>query len=81
MHGQLGGVKNVPRILSALKAGKANLANWQGLVKVSELEAGVPYHHITNDPDLKVHFPHCDTSGQAQGTQHGRRRRYRQKGT
>ncbi|KAI9508899.1 DNA mismatch repair protein MutS [Russula earlei] len=30
---QLGGIKNIPRILSALKAGKANLANWQGLVK------------------------------------------------
>ncbi|KAF8476686.1 DNA mismatch repair protein MutS [Russula ochroleuca] len=33
MHSQLGGIKNVPRILSALKAGKATLANWQGLVK------------------------------------------------
>ncbi|KAI9451401.1 DNA mismatch repair protein MutS [Russula earlei] len=33
MHSQLGGIKNIPRILSALKAGKANLANWQGLVK------------------------------------------------
>src|SRR5712671_6221452 len=34
MHSQLGGIKNTPRILSALKAGRANLANWQGLVKV-----------------------------------------------
>ncbi|KAI0276495.1 DNA mismatch repair protein MutS [Russula aff. rugulosa BPL654] len=30
---QLGGIKNIPRILSALKAGRANLANWQGIVK------------------------------------------------
>jgi DNA mismatch repair protein MSH5 len=34
MHSQLGGIKNIPRILFALKTGKANLANWQGLVKV-----------------------------------------------
>jgi len=33
MHSQLGGIRNIPRILSALKAGRANLANWQGLVK------------------------------------------------
>jgi hypothetical protein len=53
MHSQLGGIKNIPRILSALKAGRANLANWQGLVKVRvELEAGVLYHYITNDPDF-----------------------------
>jgi DNA mismatch repair ATPase MutS len=53
MHSQLGGIKNIPRILSALKAGRANLANWQGLVKVRvELEAGVLCHHVTNGPDF-----------------------------
>lgn len=39
MHSQLAGIKNVPRILSALRTGKANLANWQGLVKV-RLQSG-----------------------------------------
>jgi hypothetical protein len=34
MHGQLKGIKNVPRVLSALRAGKAVLTDWQGLVKV-----------------------------------------------
>lgn len=33
MHGQLKGIKNVPRVLSALRAGKAVLTDWQGLVK------------------------------------------------
>ena len=36
MHGQLKGIKNVPRILVALRAGKAVLTDWQGLVKVRE---------------------------------------------
>jgi DNA mismatch repair protein MSH5 len=39
MHSQLAGIKNIPRILSALRTGKANLANWQGLVKV-RLQSG-----------------------------------------
>ncbi|KAI0246737.1 DNA mismatch repair protein MutS [Lactifluus subvellereus] len=33
MHSQLGGIKNIPRILATLRAGKAVLADWQGLVK------------------------------------------------
>ena len=39
MHSQLAGIKNTPRILSALRTGRANLANWQGLVKV-RLQSG-----------------------------------------
>ncbi len=34
MHGQLNGIKNVPRVLATLRAGKAVLTDWQGLVKV-----------------------------------------------
>lgn len=34
MHGQLKGIRNVPRVLAALRAGKAVLTDWQGLVKV-----------------------------------------------
>lgn len=34
MHGQLKGIKNVPRVIAALRAGKAVLTDWQGLVKV-----------------------------------------------
>ncbi|KAI9443370.1 muts domain V-domain-containing protein [Lactarius indigo] len=34
MHGQLNGIKNVPRVLAALRTGKAVLTDWQGLVKV-----------------------------------------------
>ena len=49
MHGQLGGIKNVPRILSALRAGNASLANWQGLVKV-RVNLGPRLLHITNGP-------------------------------
>ncbi|KAH9980113.1 DNA mismatch repair protein MutS [Lactifluus volemus] len=33
MHSQLGGIKSVPRILATLRAGKAILADWQGLVR------------------------------------------------
>ncbi|KAH9002749.1 DNA mismatch repair protein MutS [Lactarius hatsudake] len=33
MHGQLNGIKNVPRVLAALRTGKAVLTDWQGLVK------------------------------------------------
>jgi DNA mismatch repair protein MSH5 len=46
MHDQLGGIKNVPRILSALRAGKASLANWQGLVRVRvNFRTGVAADH------------------------------------
>ncbi|KAI0366907.1 hypothetical protein BV20DRAFT_951195 [Pilatotrama ljubarskyi] len=33
MHGHLQGTKNVPRILTAMKSGKAKVSDWQGLVK------------------------------------------------
>ena len=34
MHSHLKGIKNVPRILGLLKAGRAKLSDWQSLVKV-----------------------------------------------
>lgn len=34
MQVHLNGIKNVPRILTALKTGKAKVSDWQGLVKV-----------------------------------------------
>lgn len=34
MHAHLKGIKNVPRVLSALKSGKGKVSDWQGLVKV-----------------------------------------------
>jgi hypothetical protein len=82
MHSQLAGIKNIPRILSALRTGKANLANWQGLVKVRVQFrwVGQPCCDNTNDPNMKVHFPHCDAPGQARRTQHGWRHRNRQEG-
>ncbi|KAI0775544.1 DNA mismatch repair protein MutS [Trametes elegans] len=33
MHGHLQGTKNVPRILAAMKRGKAKVSDWQGIVK------------------------------------------------
>ncbi|GLB38388.1 putative ATPase domain of DNA mismatch repair MUTS family protein [Lyophyllum shimeji] len=33
MHGHLKGIKNVPRILRIMRAGKAKVSDWQGLVK------------------------------------------------
>ncbi|KAI0632052.1 DNA mismatch repair protein MutS [Trametes polyzona] len=33
MHGHLQGTKNVPRILTTMKSGKAKVSDWQGLVK------------------------------------------------
>jgi MutS domain III len=63
MHSQLAGIKNIPRILSALRTGKANLANWQGLVKVSLQSGCGPHYDSTNDLNVKVHFPHCDAPG------------------
>ncbi|KAG6891656.1 hypothetical protein C0992_012705 [Termitomyces sp. T32_za158] len=34
LHTHLKGIKNVPRMLNALKSGKAKVSDWQGLVKV-----------------------------------------------
>ena len=34
MHGHLQGMKNIPKILVSMKAGKAKVSDWQGLVKV-----------------------------------------------
>ncbi|RDB18026.1 MutS 5 [Hypsizygus marmoreus] len=33
MHGHLKGIKNVPRILGAMRTGRAKVSDWQGLVK------------------------------------------------
>ncbi|OSD07423.1 hypothetical protein PYCCODRAFT_1463684 [Trametes coccinea BRFM310] len=33
MHGHLQGTKNIPRVLTVMKAGKAKVSDWQGLVK------------------------------------------------
>ena len=80
MHSQLGGIKSVPRILATLRAGKAILADWQGLVRVGIISrVGAICPHIRTN-ETKVYLPHRDTSGQAWGTQHGRGRRYRQEG-
>lgn len=35
IHSHLQGIKNVPRIIQLMRSGKARLADWQGLVKVS----------------------------------------------
>ena len=35
MQTHLKGIKNVPKILAAMRTGKAQIADWQGLVKVS----------------------------------------------
>ncbi|KAH9983340.1 DNA mismatch repair protein MutS [Russula compacta] len=44
MHAQLGGIKNIPRTLSALRAGKATLVNWQSLVKVRVNSGWFTFH-------------------------------------
>lgn len=36
MHSHLQGIRNVPRILTAIRAGKARASEWQGVVKVRE---------------------------------------------
>ncbi|KAG6890840.1 hypothetical protein C0995_003273 [Termitomyces sp. Mi166 len=35
LHSHLKGIKNVPRMLSVLKSGRAKVSDWQGLVKVA----------------------------------------------
>lgn len=35
MHSHLKGLKNVPRLLGILRAGKATIIEWQSLVKVT----------------------------------------------
>ena len=35
MHNHLKGMRNVPRILSMMRTGKAGIADWQGLIKVN----------------------------------------------
>jgi DNA mismatch repair protein MSH5 len=37
MHSHLKGIKNVPRILVTMRCGKAEVGEWQGLVKVGDL--------------------------------------------
>ena len=39
MRSHLKGIKNVPRILGAMRSGKAKVGEWQGLVKVGDLAA------------------------------------------
>jgi len=34
LHNHLKGLKNVPRIMSQMRSGRAKLSDWQGLVKV-----------------------------------------------
>ena len=41
MHSHLNGIKNIPRILGLLKAGKARVSDWQCLVKVGRCTAHV----------------------------------------
>ena len=45
MHIHLKGIKNVPRILSAMKSSKAKVSDWQGLVKVA-FEETLPYYFL-----------------------------------
>jgi|SRR5712671_2380166 len=66
MHRQLGGIQNIPRILYALRAGKATLTNWQGLVKVSvELHMVAPRCHNRNFASSRS-TPRC--SGTSSGS-------------
>ena len=68
MHGQLKGIKNVPRLLAALKADKAALANWQGLVKVMVNPDG---RFVCSRSWGIVHFSHCNASRQTRRAQYG----------
>jgi DNA mismatch repair protein MSH5 len=56
MHSQLGGIKSVPRILATLRAGKAILADWQGLVRVGIISrVGVIRPHIRTKQKFTFH--------------------------
>lgn len=61
MHGQLNGIKNVPRVLAALRTGKTVLTDWQGLVKV-RVNPGWASRVYSQTRGGKVHFPHCNAS-------------------
>ena len=36
MHGHLNGMKNIPKVLAAMRSGRAKVSDWQGLVKVGQ---------------------------------------------
>ena len=46
MHNHLNGMKNVPKMMNVLKAGKAKLSDWQGVVKVGSLS--IKTESVTN---------------------------------
>lgn len=61
MHSHLKGIKNVPKILSAMSSGKSRASDWQGLVKVryisasfgrlaSQLAVCVSFRHVARYP-------------------------------
>ena len=40
LQAHLNGIKNVPRILAAIRTGKAKVSDWQALVKVRRIDVG-----------------------------------------
>lgn len=66
MHNHLKGIKNVPRILSCLKNGKAKLTDWQGLVKVCYFCSDytsqsylILNSSVSMSPCFGTHWPSC----------------------
>ena len=43
LQGHLNGTKNIPRILGAIRTGKAKVSDWQALVKVNNVPAPVAF--------------------------------------
>ncbi|CDO75430.1 hypothetical protein BN946_scf184916.g14 [Trametes cinnabarina] len=63
MHGHLQGTKNIPKVLTALRAGKAKVSDWQGLVKIDweeSMNAGrvCIRPHIDEELDNLKHIYH-----------------------
>jgi DNA mismatch repair ATPase MutS len=62
IHNHLKGIKNVPRILGAMRSGKAGVGEWQGLVKVNC--SGIENEKCCSSY-LLVYLPLCYDPGRA----------------
>ena len=71
MHSHLKGIKNVPRILGAMRSGKAGVGEWQGLVKVGD---PAMENHKYRFLLWTVHLPFCYDSGRVERATSSRKR-------
>lgn len=72
IHIHLKGIRNIPRILGAMRNGKAGIGEWQGLLKVGDFFKAEIFLLL-----YAVYLPFCNDSGRIEGASSSGRRRDR----